>query len=96
MPDVQQLGKQVRDGIMTCFHDAGHELLTCTDTSRPPVLEYADKRKKKPVVDNPWKPGTDDIDAEGHAGKRLMKLAEQSAVPSNTPRPECTRVTFFC
>ena len=37
MSDVQNLfRKYFRDGIMTLFHKAGHEILTCAETARPP------------------------------------------------------------
>ena len=61
LSDVQELGRQVHDGIMTLFHNDGH--------NRDLVRERADHRKKKPTVHSEWKPGTDDIDADTLLGK---------------------------
>ena len=43
----QILGKQVHASVLTLVHDARHEVLTCTETSSPPVSERANKHGNK-------------------------------------------------
>ena len=100
MSDLEKLGNQVHDVIPTLFHDAGHEILTCTETSRPPGAGSAAKRKKEEAnfltTSGNLEPMTSMLKPCWKKTSEL-KLSEQSAVPGNTPKPECMWVaTVLC
>ena len=46
MSHVQELRKHVRDGIMTLFHDAGHDILIYMETSRCLCTALASVRER--------------------------------------------------
>ena len=75
MSDSQNLGKTSPIWYPDFFLDAGHEILTCTETS--------------PIDDLEWRSGTDDIGADALVkdDERIWKLVGQcQPVPSNMPR----------
>ena len=68
MSGVQELGRQVHDSIMALISDDGHDILSSTETWRPPVLERAHKLRKgstpKLSANKVLEAGTDDTDAD--------------------------------
>ena len=75
---------------MILFHDAGHDILTYMETSR--CLDCADKRKRKrPIVNNVLKPGTDNIDADSLMEHNEELVSHTHTMFSKAPRLECTR-----
>ena len=52
MPTVQELGQRVHDSVVLLVNDVGHEILTSTEKSRPPVPECADKTQEAMELSN--------------------------------------------